>query len=185
MQSIRDTLIKDGLPTWVTLQSRSRLIPSRLRSILASTRLPGTERGSRSCPCSWPFRRERGVRFGGLKNKKGGRRIVVVQLKNKAMEDPMDLCPGLVARPASWRSSRFEGLSLPLSSLSPFLHSFLPSVFTGGLIACALFCCPCYAEMDVDREMRRLTCFLYLHLVFVKLKASVPCNPPTRFTAPC
>ena len=56
---------------------------------------------------------------------------------------PVGLCPGLVAGPALWRSSRFEGLSLPLSSLSvsPFLlRKFLePSAkakhfFTGNIV---------------------------------------------------
>ena len=43
----------------MTLWLRSRPIPSRLGSVLASTRLPATERDSRSCPCSWPFRKGR------------------------------------------------------------------------------------------------------------------------------
>ena len=109
----------------------------------------------------------------------------MAQLKGKVVGGPMGLCPDLVARPALWRSLRFEGLSLPLSSLSALLHSSLPSVFSGGLTASASLCCPCQAEMDVDKEMRHMTCFLNLHPLFVKLKASVPCNSPTRFTAPC
>ena len=136
-------------------------------------------------PCSRPFRRERRAVRRSQKKKNRSRHNVVAQPRRKDMDGPMGLCPGLVARPALWRSSRFEGLSIPLASLSAFLHSSLPSVFSGGLTASASLCCPCHAEMDVDREMRRMTCFLYLHPLFVKLKASVPCNSPTRFTASC
>ena len=73
---------------------------------------------------------------------------------------------------------------VPSSFLSLAVSS-LPSVFSGGLTASASLCCPHYAEMDVERKMRRLICFLHLHLVFVKLRASMPCNPPVLFTAPC
>ena len=114
----------------------------------------------------------------------GGRRTVVAQLNGKALASPKDLCSNLLARPASWRFSRFEGLFSSLSlGVSPFLFAFC--VLWRPHTASASLHCPCHAEMDVDREMRRMTCFLHLHPLFLKLKADVPCNSPTRFTTPC
>ena len=81
------------------------------------------------------------------KNKKRSRYVVVAQPRGKEMDGPVGLCPDLVARPALWRSSRFEGLSLPLSSFLSrrFSIPLLPSVFSGGLTASASLCCPCHA----------------------------------------
>ena len=59
------------------------------------------------------------------------------------------------------------------------------AVLLGGLTACAPFICTRFTEVHVDREMRRWTGFLCLHLVFVKLKASRPCNSPVLFAALC
>ena len=80
------------------------------------------------------------------------------------MEGPEDLCPGLSARPALLGSSHFEALSLPLSFFGVFLFRVFSSVLLNGLTASASLCCLCFTEVDADREMRRLICFLYLHL---------------------
>ena len=58
-------------------------------------------------------------------------------------------------------------------------------VVLGGLTANASLDCLCFAEVYVDREVRRLISFLYLYLSFVELKASMPCNSPARFTLLC
>ena len=94
------------------------------------------------------------------------------------MEGPEDLYPGLAARPAS-------GQFLPSFFSRRLFYSALFLVALGGLTAKASLDCLCFAEVYVDREVRRLISFLYLHLVFVKLKASMPCNSPARFTLLC
>ena len=87
------------------------------------------------------------------------------------MEDPGDLYPGLAARPAS---SKF----LPPFFTAPFYSALFP-VALGGLTANASLDCLCFAEVFVDKEVRHLINFLYLHL------ASMPCNSPARFTLLC
>ena len=64
-------------------------------------------------------------------------------------------------------------------------HSALFPVALGGLTANASLDCLCFAEVYVDREVRRLISFLYLRLVFGKLKASMPCNSPACFDLLC
>ena len=89
---------------------------------------------------------------------------------------------GLLPRPT--RAAGVVGfpssLFLPTSLCSTFF-----AVLIGGLTACAPVICTRFTEVHVDREMRRKTGFLYLHLVFVKLKASRPCNSPVLFAALC
>ena len=68
---------------------------------------------------------------------------------------------------------------------TPLFHSALFPVALSGLTANASLDCLCFAEVYVDREVRRLISFLYLHLVLVKLKASMPRNSPARFTLLC
>ena len=82
------------------------------------------------------------------------------------MEGPNDLCYRLQARPAKRHTSHLESFSLPL----PFFSRRL-SIPRFLLYARAASRCPCLTEMDVDREMCRLACFLDLHLVFVKLES--------------
>ena len=67
---------------------------------------------------------------------------------------------------------------------APFNSASFP-VALGGLTANASLDCLCFAEVFVDKEVRRLISFLYLHLVFVELKGSMPCNSPARFTLLC
>ena len=72
----------------------------------------------------------------------------------KAMEGPEDLCPGPQARLCG---DHHTSKVCPLRAPS---------------------CCTCFAELNVDGEMRRLIHFPYLHLFFLKLKASMLGNPP-------
>ena len=96
----------------------------------------------------------------------------------KALDGPEDLCPGLLARPASRQSSHFEGLSRPLSFFSASFCSAFSSVLLGGLTAGAPFCCTCFTEVHADKGMRRQIRILHLHLFLVKLKSSMPCDTP-------
>ena len=80
--------------------------------------------------------------------------------KGKATEGPEDLCPGHSSRPASRQSSCFEGFSIPISFFAAPFHSVFSSVLLGGFTVNVFFCCLCFTEMDVDRETRRLICFL-------------------------
>ena len=61
---------------------------------------------------------------------------------------------------------------------APFNSASFPEAL-GGLTANASLDCLCFAEVFVDKEVRRLINFLYLHL------ASMPCNSPARFTLLC
>ena len=65
-----------------------------------------------------------------------------------------------------------------------FFSALFP-VALGSLTANASLDWLCFAEVYVDRDVRRLTSFLYWHLVVVKLKASMHCNSPARFTLLC
>ena len=67
---------------------------------------------------------------------------------------------------------------------APFYSALFP-VALGGLTANASLDCLCFAEVYVDREVRRLICSLHLYLVFVQLKASMSWNSPARFTLLC
>ena len=95
------------------------------------------------------------------REKEDGRHFVLAQgcCKEKAMEDPKDLYPGLAARPASGQ------FLPPIFFTAPFNSASFP-VALGGLTANASLDCLCFAEVYVDREVRRLISFLNLYLVF-------------------
>ena len=53
-----------------------------------------------------------------------------------------------------------------------------PSVFLGSLPVCTSFRCVNSAEVHGHKEVRILAKYLYLHLLSVSLKTSMPGNPP-------
>ena len=128
---------------------------------------PATGRDLRSCCRSWLPEQGRRVQVQGhltlrmVSRKKSDKQSVEqTALKvRKAKEGPKVRCPG-------------PGLSLPLYFFSASFYSAFPSLLHGSLTARAPFCCTCFAEVNVDGEMRRSIRFPYFHLFFVELKVS-------------
>ena len=161
------------------LLSWSRPIPSKPHSIPASNAwFPASRRGWKSCCCLWstgtgrrPVRRCREKGRQALRRGSG-------LLQREGHGGSVGPRPWLAVR-ASVR---------PVSSSFFFTAPFYSALFPfalGGHTANASLDCLCFAYVYVDKEVRRLISFLHLHLVSVKLKASMPCNSPAWFTFHC
>ena len=91
------------------------------------------------------------MQFRDLEAKKGG--MHDIDSRKKTMEGPAHLYHGLSAGPASRWALRVS------DSFFLFCSALLP-VTLGGLTANAAPNCLCFAEVYVDREVRRLISFL-------------------------
>ena len=155
-------------------------IPSKPHSIPASNAwFPATGGGWKSCCCLWS---------------PGTGRRAVRRCREKKRRQALRRGSGLLQReghggsvgPLPWPggAASVELVSSFFFYTAPFNSASFP-VALGGLTANASLDCLCFAEVFVDKEVRRLISFLYLHLVFVELKGSMPCNSPARFTLLC
>ena len=146
----------DSVMGGVLTEKTSHPFQASFQPCFHRARLPATGRDCRSCCCSWSLEKVRRKK----KKRQAYRRGSGLQVGDGhgGSGGPLPWPPGeaSVATLIALRSS--VPCSLLFLGVFPFRVS---SVLLGSLTAGASLCCPCLARMDVDREMRRLVCFLY------------------------